>query len=53
MPFPHFYPNDELSLIRKSLLLRLDLKLCTPYALYSLRERVNLYMRVWMGYNDK
>ena len=27
-----------------SLLLRLDLFLCTPYVLYSLRKRFNLYI---------
>ena len=41
MLISHLYPNNELSLMKQSLLLRLDLYLCMPYVLYSLCERVN------------
>ena len=43
MLIPHLYPNNELSLMKQSLLLRLDLYICTPNVLYSLCERVNGY----------
>ena len=42
MLIPHVYSNDGLPLVKESILLRLDLYLCTPYVLYSLRKRANL-----------